>query len=288
MPFDWCNSLNYCLQVRAECGRVPQAAVIKKQGLLESLAALTMDGKDAHVEVLKLHSAVLKTGCSMVRAVQDYEKLGKDVEQRFAKDHQKMTLLKLCMKSSAQYASAKEALLQARTNKSLAIHLAQAVDEVPSSDEEKPNQDNEDAAAMEEKTEKKKGQKDAQSKIRSPQNKLSLSSLELYDQDTPGLFDAVLSCDLICQAMLKHTSSCMDALATASADVLGVFAGVTGENSWKSTLTGDSTIEDVLQEANGLLKLRTRGQALQDLLQRSAEAWRLGPGPGVNGAGARE
>ena len=54
-----------------------QAVVIKKQGLLENLAALTMSAQDRHMEVLKLHGGVLKTGCAMIRALQDYEKLGK-------------------------------------------------------------------------------------------------------------------------------------------------------------------------------------------------------------------
>ena len=252
--------------MKQEKGRVTQTAMIKRLGLLDSLAGLVFEGDDLRLKCVKAHGSILKSGTVMCRAIGEYEKTGKDVEMRFAKD-KNATMLKGVLRSSTTFHQ------QVVNLKTGFDSLAKSVEENISDVDMKPNPDStqeEEVAAADGGIDMALVPADAgaggdgpNDAVEVPKRRVQLLTLELMAVDSPGCFTVHLADDIIVDAMLRHLSAQEEALTRRAKELSAPLATVTGESSWKKDVV-DSKDKDAVIEvaASTVVKMPLRGAAL--------------------------
>ena len=228
--------------------------------MLESLAGLILIDEGSLKKCFQTHLAVIKSGAALARATRDLDRLGKETEQRAAKDKNK-TIIKGVMKASVNFWSVFQELLSIQEECEQQQHApAPEVALLALTDEAGENEKDGQASPAEQNV-------DADAILGNALAKdVQTCSLELVGLETGLVFDACLDSEVVmdcaCQHLAGHAelvNKAMQALGPLIADVVN--------GKWKEPLNSDSSIEDVLMVAsNSLLKMKVRGQPLGGLV----------------------
>lgn len=236
-----------------------QTVMLKRLGLLETLASLVMDGDDLRFKCVKAHGSILKPGAAMSRALADYQKSGKDSDMRWAKD-QKGAVLKGLLKTSSAFHQNKLALqtgfdaLRESVEGQQPEHaqITPIQTDMPQMDQEGQQQTAEDAAG-------------------GLAERVRQLTLELIAVDSAGCFSMHLTDDVAIDAMLRHLGAREETLQKAVQDLQPVVMTVSGENSWKKDVSSESSLEEVRAAATQLVKMKLKGAPFATSLENVAK-----------------
>ena len=210
------------LQVKADPSSLTTASLIKKSGLITQLCKMALPGdKSPEHQLAQSHIAIIRAGSSLRLAINALESLG-DVEQRARKDKQKSKLSGL-LASHTAFCDLVTKLEEAK-NASDDLH---ATADVSSWDQE-----TKDAASW---------------------------MWDAHHIDSPSPFHIYVENFTVYDTVSRHLVILTEALFQHDSKVKKVMSGITGEKSWKNTVTADTELEDVIKASAGILKLDLRG-----------------------------
>ena len=240
-------------QVKKEQGKVSQPTLLKRGSLLEGLISLiSTEPDDLRRSCVRGHMAVYKAGAAFAKAAADLEGQGKETEQRVMKDKSRV-LIKGVMKAAQNFEAAVAALGNTREQAEGAAETAALL----------PSSTDAEGAEMAEGAEPA-ASTDAEEDSRQTAR---LCTLELASVEAEVPFLPLLESEMILDCMARHLTALREALHKSCQALRPTIASVSGDSSWKDTLTAESSLEDVLtQGVKTLLKMKARGVALQGLL----------------------
>lgn len=253
--------------------KVSQALLLKRQGLLESLAALIYIDSAPEFAVVGMHFQVLKAGNALTSQVTRLETLGDEPDERCRKDKKRIILTGV-LSAATSFVTAVNSLKQ-HCNQAL-----QGVEQETTQPKETGQEQAEDVDLANAADELVQFQtRDAETTAAATgkinyKTRFEEAKAELFVLDPVTTYEALLSSTVVLDAMSSHVVLQMEPLLRATKDLSPTVAKVGPKNSWKAGLGADHSEADVLQRGvQTLLKIETKGIALKTMVEKLHEDW---------------